>query len=215
MKKISLFLFFTIQFVGYSQDIDTLSLNNSDIIPLEEVFVFGKEPIFKTEEDRNRYLILKYRVKKVYPYAKLAAEELQRINKVLDTLPNNRQKKKYTKKIQEETENKFSQELKKLSRSQGRILIKLIYRQTGASAFNLVKELRSGWRAFWYNNTAWFYDLSLKSIYEPMQVEEDFWIEDILQRAFSNGQLEPQSSAFPIDYRALEKKWLNKPDEQN
>ena len=199
----------------YSQDIDTLSLNNSDIIPLEEVFVFGKEPIFKTEEDRNRYLILKYRVKKVYPYAKLAAEELQRINKVLDTLPNNRQKKKYTKKIQEETENKFSQELKKLSRSQGRILIKLIYRQTGASAFNLVKELRSGWRAFWYNNTAWFYDLSLKSIYEPMQVEEDFWIEDILQRAFSNGQLEPQSSAFPIDYRALEKKWLNKPDEQN
>jgi hypothetical protein len=215
MKKISLFLFFTIQFIGYSQDIDTLSLNNSDIIPLEEVFVFGKEPIFKTEEDRNRYLILKYRVKKVYPYAKLAAEELQRINKVLDSLPNNRQKKKYTKKIQEETENKFSQELKKLSRSQGRILIKLIYRQTGASAFNLVKELRSGWRAFWYNNTAWFYDLSLKSIYEPMQVEEDFWIEDILQRAFSNGQLEPQSSAFPIDYRALEKKWLNKPDEQN
>jgi hypothetical protein len=213
MKKISLFLFFTIQFIGYSQDIDTLSLNNSDIIPLEEVFVFGKEPIFKTEEDRNKYLILKYRVKKVYPYAKLAAEELQRINKVLDTLPNNRQKKKYTKKIQEETENKFSQELKKLSRSQGRILIKLIYRQTGASAFNLVKELRSGWRAFWYNNTAWFYDLSLKSIYEPMQVEEDFWIEDILQRAFSNGQLEPQSSAFPIDYRALEKKWLNKPDE--
>ena len=210
MKKISLFLFFTIQFIGYSQDIDTLSLNNSDIIPLEEVFVFGKEPIFKTEEDRNKYLILKYRVKKVYPYAKLAAEELQRINKVLDTLPNNRQKKKYTKKIQEETENKFSQELKKLSRSQGRILIKLIYRQTGASAFNLVKELRSGWRAFWYNNTAWFYDLSLKSIYEPMQV-----IEDILQRAFSNGQLEPQSSAFPIDYRALEKKWLNKPDEQN
>ncbi len=215
MKKISLFLFFTIQFIGYSQDIDTLSLNNSDIIPLEEVFVFGKEPIFKTEEDRNKYLILKYRVKKVYPYAKLAAEELQRINKVLDTLPNNRQKKKYTKKIQEETENKFSQELKKLSRSQGRILIKLIYRQTGASAFNLVKELRSGWRAFWYNNTAWFYDLSLKSIYEPMQVEEDFWIEDILQRAFSNGQLEPQSPAFPIDYRALEKKWLNKPDEQN
>lgn len=215
MKKISLFLFFTIQFIGYSQDIDTLSLNNSDIIPLEEVFVFGKEPIFKTEEDRNKYLILKYRVKKVYPYGKLAAEELQRINKVLDTLPNNHQKKKYTKKIQEETENKFSQELKKLSRSQGRILIKLIYRQTGASAFNLVKELRSGWRAFWYNNTAWFYDLSLKSIYEPMQVEEDFWIEDILQRAFSNGQLEPQSSAFPIDYRALEKKWLNKPDEQN
>ncbi|MDO4881196.1 MAG: DUF4294 domain-containing protein [Capnocytophaga sp.] len=209
MNKLFLFLFFTTSFLTFAQELDSLGVNNTDIT-LEEVFVFGKEPIFKTEEDRKKYLILKYRVKKVYPYAKLAADELQRIKKVLDTLPNNRQKKKFTKKIQEETESKFSQELKKLSRSQGKILIKLIYRQTGDSAFNLVKDLRSGWRAFWYNNTAWLYDLSLKSIYEPMQVEEDFWIEDILQRAFSNGQLEPQSSAFPIDYRALEKKWLHK-----
>ena len=203
MKKISLFLFFTIQFIGYSQDIDTLSLNNSDIIPLEEVFVFGKEPIFKTEEDRNRYLILKYRVKKVYPYAKLAAEELQRINKVLDSLPNNRQKKKYTKKIQEETENKFSQELKKLSRSQGRILIKLIHRQTGRTAYNLVKELRNGWNAYWYNKTAWLYDLSLKKEYDPHNVEEDYWIEEIILRAINRGELEPQVPALRFNFTEL------------
>ena len=179
------------------------------VINLEDVFVFGNQPVFRNEEQRKKYELLKYRVKKVYPYAKLAADKLYQIERTLDTLPNNRQKKRYTKKVQEEAESRFTDELKKLSRSQGKILIKLIYRQTGDSAYDLVKNLRSGWRAFWYNNTAWFYDLSLKSVYNPLEVEEDFWIEDILQRAFSRKELEVQEPAFPIDYEAIEKKWRN------
>lgn len=175
----------------------------TQVIPLDEVWVFAKEPIFSGEEARKKYRLLKYRVEKVYPYAKLAADELQRIERVLDTIQSHRLKKKYTKQIQEQTEQRFTEELKKLSRSQGRILIKLIYRQTGQSAFNLVKNLRSGWRAFLYNKTAWFYDLSLKTIYDPVNVEEDFWIEDVLQRAFSAGRLEPQSAAIPINYEYL------------
>lgn len=179
------------------------------VINLEDVFVFGNQPVFRNEEQRKKYEFLKYRVKKVYPYAKLAADKLYQIERTLDTLSNNRQKKRYTKKVQEEAEARFTDELKKLSRSQGKILIKLIYRQTGDSAYDLVKNLRSGWRAFWYNNTAWFYDLSLKSVYNPLEVEEDFWIEDILQRAFSRKELEVQEPAFPIDYEAIEKKWRN------
>ena len=179
------------------------------VINLEDVFVFGNQPVFRNEEQRKKYELLKYRVKKVYPYAKLAADKLYQIERTLDTLPNNRQKKRYTKKVQEEAEARFTDELKKLSRSQGKILIKLINRQTGDSAYDLVKNLRSGWRAFWYNNTAWFYDLSLKSVYNPLEVEEDFWIEDILQRAFSRKELEVQEPAFPIDYEAIEKKWRN------
>ena len=179
------------------------------VINLEDVFVFGNQPVFRNEEQRKKYELLKYRVKKVYPYAKLAADKLYQIERTLDTLPNNRQKKRYTKKVQEEAEARFTDELKKLSRSQGKILIKLIYRQTGDSAYDLAKNLRSGWRAFWYNNTAWFYDLSLKSVYNPQEVEEDFWIEDILQRSFSRKELEVQEPAFPIDYEAIEKKWRN------
>ena len=148
------------------------------------------------------------------PYAKMAADKLYSIERTLDSLPSHRQKKKYTKQIQEETEARFTDELKKLSRSQGRILIKLIYRQTGYSAYDLVKHLRSGWRAFWYNNTAWFYDLSLKSIYAPESEEEDFWIEDILLRAFSQGELEMQPPAIAINYEAIEKKWRTKPANQ-
>ena len=188
--------------------IDSIAPNET-IINLEEVLFFGSQPFFKNEEQKKKYELLRSRVKKVYPYAKLAADKLYRIERVLDTLPSKRQKKKYTKKVQEDAEARFTAELKKLSRSQGKILIKLIYRQTGESAYNLVKNLRSGWRAFWYNNTAWFYDLSLKSTYNPEEVEEDFWIEDILLRAFSQGELEMQPAAIYINYEAIEKKWRN------
>ncbi|WP_264846218.1 DUF4294 domain-containing protein [Capnocytophaga catalasegens] len=193
-----------------AQTLDTLNTIEQDeleeIIQLEEVWVYSREPYFGNAEARKNYLILRNRVRKVYPYAKLAAEELQRIQKTLDTIPNNRKKKKFTKKVQEETEKRFTDELKKLSRSQGKILIKLIYRQTGDTAFDLVKNLRSGWRAFWYNKTAWFYDLSLKASYDPLNVIEDYWIEDVLQRAFASGELEYQPPAIKIDYEKLKEK---------
>jgi hypothetical protein len=216
MRKRFFLLLFSLPLpVVWGQQQDTIAKRDS-IVPtetvydLEEVLFFGSQPMFRNEEDRKKYELLRYRVKRVYPYAKLAADKLYRIEKVLDSLPNNRQRKKYTKRVQEDAEARFTEELKKLSRSQGRILIKLIYRQTGESAYNLVKNLRSGWRAFWYNNTAWFYDLSLKSTYNPEEVEEDFWIEDILLRSFSSNELEMQPPAIHIDYQTIERKWRKK-----
>lgn len=214
MNKFTIFcIFFWANICVFSQTADSLQTDDSSIqiIELEEVILFGKDPVFENSEARKKYNLLRYRVEKVYPYAKLAAQELFKIQKSLDTISGNRAKKRYTKKIQQQIEQRFTDELTKLSRSQGRILIKLIYRQTGRSAFDLVKELRSGWRAFWYNNTAWLYDLSLKSVYDPTAVEEDFWIEDVLQRAFSGGRLEPQPPAIHIDYQSLEKKWRQAP----
>lgn len=181
-----------------------------DVIHLPEVYVFEKEQTFANEEEQKKYLILKRRVKIVYPYAKLAAERLHIMQKTMDTMHNKRQKKTYIKRTQRYIEQRFTDELKKLSRSQGRILVKLIHRQTGITAFNLVKDLRNGWNAFWYNNTAWLYDISLKSQYDPQNVEEDYWIEDILLRAFASGELEAQTSALNYDYFELVEKWRNK-----
>ena len=209
-------IFFIVALLGawpiHSQERDSIApAAGETMIDLEEVLFFGNQPFFKDEEQRKKYELLRYRVRKVYPYAKMAADKLYKIERTLDTLPNQRQRKQYTKQVQEDAEARFTDELKKLSRSQGRILIKLIYRQTGYSAYDLVKNLRSGWRAFWYNNTAWFYDLSLKSTYAPERVEEDFWIEDILLRAFSQGELEMQPPAIGINYEAIEKKWRVRP----
>ena len=209
-------IFFIVALLGawpiHSQERDSIApAAGETMIDLEEVLFFGNQPFFKDEEQRKKYELLRYRVRKVYPYAKMAADKLYKIERTLDTLPNQRQSKRYTQQVQEDAEARFTDELKKLSRSQGRILIKLIYRQTGYSAYDLVKNLRSGWRAFWYNNTAWFYDLSLKSTYAPERVEEDFWIEDILLRAFSQGELEMQPPAIGINYEAIEKKWRMRP----
>ena len=101
-----------------------------------------------------------------------------------------------------------------MSRKQGQILVKLIYRQTGVTTFDLIKDYKSGWKAFWSNNTAKLFDISLKEKYEPYEVNQDFLIETILVRAFNNGKLAKQQAANPVDYEKLADSWEQKAIEQ-
>ncbi|SDQ68500.1 DUF4294 domain-containing protein [Flagellimonas zhangzhouensis] len=179
-------------------------------IELEEVFIFGKLE-FADKNERLRYLILRRKTQKVYPYAKLAAERLVELNDSLQHITKRRHQKKYTKKVQKYIEGEFSEELKKLTRTEGQILVKLIHRQTGTTAFDLVKELRSGWRAFWYNTTASMFKISLKEEFLPETVHEDYLIEDILQRAFAANKLARQKSVLDYDYAQLSNKWKSNP----
>ncbi len=182
-------------------------------IDLDEVMLLH-ELKFDGKEDRIRYLILRRKTIKVYPYAKMAAERLDSMNKRLASIEKKRHKRKYAKRVQKYIEGEFSDELKKLTRTEGQILVKLIHRQTGETAFNLVKELRNGWRAFWYNTTASMFDISLKREFDPLNVKEDYLIEDILQRNFQSGRLERQKSATKYDFFDLTNKWL-KPTTNN
>jgi hypothetical protein len=175
-------------------------------IALDEVFIFGKLE-FESYEEKLRYYILKRKTLKVYPYAKLASERLVNLNDSLERITKNRKRKKYTKKVQKYIEEEFSEELKKLTRTEGQILVKLIYRQTGKTAFDLVKELRNGWRAFWYNTTAKMFKISIKEEFSPETVHEDYLIEDILQRAFADKTLQRQKSVLDYDYASLTNKW--------
>ena len=77
--------------------------------------------------------------------------------------------------------------------------IKFIHRQTGKTTFRQIRSLRSGWRAFWYNTTANLFSLSLKTEYNPVVNNEDFLIEDILQRAFVQERLVDQMPKLSID----------------
>ncbi len=175
-------------------------------IDLQEAFVFGKLK-FTSYDDKLRYYILRRKTHKVYPYAKLAAERLVELNDSLKAIKKSRKRKKYTKKVQKYIEGEFSEELKKLTRTEGQILVKLIYRQTGTTSFDLVKELRNGWRAFWYNTTAKMFKISIKEEFHPDIIEEDYLIEDILQRAFTAGKLERQESVLDYNYADLSNKW--------
>ncbi len=175
-------------------------------IPLDEVYIFSKLE-FASYKEKLRYYILRRKTIKVYPYAKLASERLVELNDSLGKITSKRKRKRYTRHVQKYIEEEFSEELKKLTRTEGQILVKLIYRQTGKTAFNLVKELRSGWRAFWYNTTAKLFKISIKEEYHPESIHEDYLIEDILQRAFASNRLERQESVLDYDYASLTNKW--------
>ncbi|MEX0360288.1 MAG: DUF4294 domain-containing protein [Allomuricauda sp.] len=177
-------------------------------IALDEVYLFGRLE-FANRKEKLRYYILRRKTLKVYPYAKLAAERLVELNDSLANIKKKRHRKKYTKKVQKYIEGEFSGELKKLTRTEGQILVKLIYRQTGKTAFDLVKELRNGWRAFWYNTTAKAFKISIKEEFHPELIHEDYLIEDILQRAFASKRLERQKSVLDYDYAQLSNKWKN------
>jgi hypothetical protein len=176
-------------------------------IELEEVMLREKLK-FSSRKERIRYLILKRKTKKVWPYAKLAAERLVELDKRLASIEDVRARKRYAKMVKRYVEDEFSAELKKLTKTEGQILIKLIHRQTGESAYELISRLRSGWSAFWFNSTASFFDISLKEEYSPATVSEDFLIEDILLNQFLYERLEEQEPAIEIDYWAGKQNWL-------
>lgn len=181
-----------------------------EMIDLEEVVLLRRLK-FDNINERRRYLILRKKTRKVYPYAKLASERLVQLNERLGSMKSKRAKKRYTKIVQNYIEDEFSAELKKLTRTEGQILVKLIHRQTGLTTFDLVKDLKSGWKAFWYNTTASMFDIDLKEEYHPESNQEDFLIEDILQRSFRDNILERQSSKLDFEYLELSDKWRNQP----
>lgn len=218
MKRLFSFVFILCFVVGYGQEeqpLDSISdyyvrMQGDSVllssIPLDEVYIFGKLE-FADKKEKLRYYVLRRKTLKVYPYAKLAAEKLVELNDSISKIKKKRQQKRYTKKVQKYIEGEFSDRLKKLTRTEGQILIKLIHRQTGDTAFDLVKELRSGWRAFWYNTTAKAFKISLKQEFIPTDVHEDYLIEDILQRAFASSRLKRQRSVLDYDYASLSNKW--------
>ena len=175
-------------------------------IDLDEVLILSRLK-FNSDDDRRQYLILRRKTRKVYPYAKLASERLVALNSRLDQIKTKRDQKRYTKIVQDYIEEEFATELKKLTHTEGQILVKLVHRQTGITTFELIKNLKSGWRAFWYNTTASLFEISLKEEYHPESNREDFLIEDILQRSFQSKLLEPQPSALDFNFTELTNKW--------
>lgn len=164
---------------------DTLA---NPYVDLGEVIVLPSLK-FDSYNDYLSYYRLRKRTLKVYPYAKMASERLVVLNDRLSKIKRKRARKRYTKRVERYLEGEFKDELKRLTRSEGRILVKLIHRETGQTTHGLIKKLRSGWRAFVYQTTAKLFDIDLKTTYNPTDDEEDALIEGILLRAFADGTL--------------------------
>ncbi len=158
---------------AFSQDtakiVNSIQIIDGDTVALIDVKPVIIFPPIKIENKRSvaRYDRLVYNVKKVYPYAKLAGQKLKIYKSILDTIPTEKARKSFIKKAEKELEDQFGDEIKDLSFSQGKILIKLVYRETGNSTFDIVKELRGGFSAFIWQTLARIFGYDLKTNYDP------------------------------------------------
>ncbi len=158
----------------------TTTLDNGEVVPwfpIEEVVVTAVRH-WKSEEERQRYLRLKRNVIRVLPYAIYAQKRYDQLDRDLATASSRREEKRLIKECEREIKEKITSEVKNLSISQGKILIKLIERQTGNTSYDLVRDMKGGVSAFVYQGVAKLFGHNLKSTYDP---QEDFEIENIIR----------------------------------
>ena len=220
-NRFYVFVLLMIAFVryGYTQS-DSLKLNRENIIlypAADSIPVFNLDSIvilpkmlFNNYRELKRYWWIRRRVYKVYPFAKLSGDNVQKLDERL-TKMTRRQRKRYMRIVKRWIQKEFEPKLKNLTQSEGRILSKLFDRQTGQTVYDFLKKYKSGWTAFWYQNVAKLYHIDLKVKFDPVHNKEDYWIEYILQKAFLNEILEPQSNKLGYKFIDLQNKWAKNP----
>lgn len=154
---------------------------DGDTIPhvsIAEVVIFPKL-VFKNKRQSRRYRKLIRDVARAYPYAIYAKVRLDEMEASFLKLKTDKERKKYVKKVEKELMDEFGSELKKLTITQGRILLKLLDRETGDTSYELLKELRGSVSAVFWQTIARLFGSDLKSQYDPYG--EDVLIERVVQ----------------------------------
>lgn len=133
--------------------------------------------VFKSKRDENKYKKLVRDVKKVYPYAKAAGQKMKEYNQLLAGKSES-EKKRLMKDAENSLKKEFSKDIENMTVNQGRILLKLIDRETGNNSYYLIEEFRGGFSAFFWQSIGNIFDINLKTQYDPDG--EDRQIENIV-----------------------------------
>lgn len=144
-------------------------INNGDtiaVVNLREVYIFPQRK-FKNKREQAKYNKLVRDVKRTLPYAKMVYETLIETYEYIETLPTKKAKQEHLKRMEKELFAEYKPVLKKLSLSQGKLLIKLIDRECNQSSYNLVKAFLGSFRAGFWNLFAGLFGASLKTEYDP------------------------------------------------
>jgi len=136
------------------------------IINLPTVYVFPAL-VFKNEKEQQQYTKLVMDVKRTLPYAKLIYDTLIETYEYIETMPNDKARNAHLKRMEKELYAQYKPELKKLTLSQGKLLIKLVDRECNQSSYNLVSAYLGSFRASFWNVFAGMFGASLKSKYDP------------------------------------------------
>lgn len=141
---------------------------------------------FKNNHQKKKYTQLEVDIKKTYPIALIVGSELKLVEDEIKHIYTDKQKQKiYIKWYQDYVRRTYMDTLKNLNLQQGRLLLKLIDRETGRSPYELIKSYRGSWNAYFWQSAAFMFGANLKSSYDP---EEDKMIEHVIRR-YKNGEL--------------------------
>ena len=151
-------------------DGDTMPVINIDTVTIRH---------FQNKRKQIKYDKLMRNVKKAYPYAVAARDELNNMNAHLVGVTDPQQREAYIKAYEKQMFRRYEKELRALTISQGRILLKLVDREINNTAFNLIQEYRGDFSAYFWQGVARIFGDNLKSEYDPD--EEDMYIEEIVQ----------------------------------
>lgn len=169
----------TVKGVADTIRVSTTNINN-ELIPwvvIPEITIIDTR-LFKSPEEKAKFNRLKYNVLKVLPYAMYARRKYAELQSQLSLVNSRKEKKVLIKAFESEIKDMFNREIKNLTITQGGILIKLIDRETGTSSYELLKDMKGGITAFFYQSVARVFGNNLKSTYDP---QEDRDIEAIIQ----------------------------------
>ena len=135
-------------------------------LELSNVYVYPT-PVFKSEKQKAAFNRLVYNVKKVLPLAKKVNMVIIETYEYLQTLPNDKMKEEHMKRVELSLRKQYGPQLKKLSYSQGKLLIKLVYRECNSSTYQLIQAFLGPMRAGFYQAFAWTFGASLTKKYKP------------------------------------------------
>lgn len=174
---------------GYGQNPDTLKADTAravfhllktatfdgqtyPLVELNEVTVTARMPR-SARFDYRRHARLVYNVRRVYPYAIIVRNELGRVNRLLETMPDEKDQRNFMQQYEKDIFKTYESDMKKLTFTQGKILIKLIDRETENTSFDLIKKYRGNFSAAFWQSIARIFGANLKSGYDPTGEDSD------------------------------------------
>lgn len=155
----------------HGETLPTVTMNDCKIVSKRK---------FKSDRDLQAFLRLKRNVRKAYPYAVLASVKLREYDAKLAAIPETK-RDVYLKKAEKELKAQFEGDLKNLTMTQGRILTRLINRETGMTTYKVIKDYRGGFSAFMWQSLGLLWGNNLRNKYDPSKGEDQMIEEIILQ----------------------------------
>ena len=168
-------------------------INGETVVVMDELKLVNR-PKFNNQLDKNFYLFLNKKLYRVYPLFLTALQQYRDIQKDMQNM-DSAAKRKFVRDRQNMLADQYEKQLRDLTTTEGQIFAKLMNRATGKNVYEIIKELRGGWSAFWWNVKGKVADIDLKSQYNPRENRTDEFLESLLYSNWNSGYLQPYPGA--------------------